>query len=144
MDDAGNFHGIYVPVYRKIGDYQVVLKFGHHQQRGVNIFKPGDKVRLVDNRTLQSYAYFEVKSSKLIAHGYLLLETMEKLPLNILEGHAFENYTRMPEVHIEGCSTGYNRPRGFLLSTCKKAVVEKCEFYKKERNYGDNCRYNTI
>lgn len=129
MDDAGNFHGFYVPVYRRIGDYKVMLKFGHHQQRGVNIFKPGDKVRLVDNRTLQPYAYFEVKNSKLLAHGYLLLETMEKLPLNIPEGHAFENYTRMPEVHIEGCSTGYNRPRGFLLSTCKKAVVENCEFY---------------
>ena len=35
----------------------------------------------------------------------------------------------MPQVHIENCRAGYNRPRGFLLSTNRDALVEKCTFY---------------
>lgn len=132
MDDAANIHGIYIPVSKKLNEHQVLLRFGHHQQRGINIFKTGDKVRLADNQTLQPYAEYEVTDSRLVNAEYLLLKTKEKLPQSIREGHVFENYSRMPEVHIKGCRSGYNRPRGFLLSTCKDVLVEECEFYNLE------------
>ena len=129
MDDVTNVHGIYVPVQRRLDEHRVLLRFGHPQQRGINIFKTCDKVRLVDNQTLQPYAEFEVRDSRLISKEYLLLETKEGLPQMIPKGNVFENHSRMPEVHIEGCRSGYNRPRGFLLSTCKRVVVENCAFY---------------
>ena len=60
---------------------------------------------------------------------HYLLETEETLPEYIPTGIVVENHSRMPRVHIENCSTGYNRPRGFLLSTNKDALVENCTFY---------------
>ncbi len=129
MDDAANFHGIYLPVKRKMGDRSVLLYFGHPQQRGINIFKKGDKIRLLDNKTLMHYAEFTVENSRLISGDFLLLTTVENLPKEIPMGHVFENHSRMPSVHVENCRCGNNRPRGFLISTCKKALVENCTFY---------------
>ncbi len=129
MDDACNVHGIYLPVERRLDDHTALLHFGHFQQHGVNIFRPGDAIRLVANDTLQPCACFTVKSSTLISGEYLMLETQEELPDPLPVGYAFENHTRMPEVHFEGCVSGYNRPRGFLLTTCKPVLVENCEFH---------------
>ncbi|MBQ8610077.1 MAG: hypothetical protein IJ412_00060 [Oscillospiraceae bacterium] len=129
MDDACNVHGIYLPVERKIDARTALLRFGHFQQKGINIFRPGDAIRLVANDTLQPCGCFTVKSSTLISGDYLLLETEEDLPEPLPAGYAFENHTRMPAVHFEGCVSGYNRPRGFLLSTCKPALVENCAFH---------------
>ena len=129
MDDACNVHGIYLPVERKLDTHTALLHFGHFQQYGVNIFRPDDAVRLVANDTLQPCGHFTVKSSTLISGKYLMLETEEPLPEPLPAGYAFENYTRMPTVHFEGCVSGYNRPRGFLFTTCKPVLVENCEFH---------------
>lgn len=129
MDDACNIHGIYMPVDRKLDDRKVLLSFGHPQQRGVNIFKPGDKIHLIDNRTLQPCSGYTVKAADLLSKEYLLLETEEDLPVEIPQGFVFENPDRMPEVHIENCNSGYNRPRGFLLTTGKDVLVEGCSFH---------------
>lgn len=129
MDDACNVHGIYLPVEQKIDARTALLHFGHFQQYGVNIFRPGDAIRLVANDTLHPRGYFTVKSSTLISGEYLLLETEEALPDPLPAGYAFENHTRMPQVHFEGCVSGYNRPRGFLFTTCKPVLVENCAFH---------------
>ena len=41
----------------------------------------------------------------------------------------FENHSRMPAAHITNCICGYNRPRGFLLTTNREVLVEGCEFH---------------
>lgn len=129
MDDACNIHGIYMPVEKKLSDKRVLLKFGHFQQYGINIFKPGDKIRFADNETMAEYAYATVKDAHLMSEKNVVLETKESLPENMKENHVVENYSRMPYAHIENCRCGYNRPRGFLLTTCKGALVENCTFY---------------
>ncbi len=129
MDDAGNFHGIYMPIVERCSDRCLRLRFGHSQQRGVNIFKTGDKIRIVNHETLESVCDFTVKTSTLLSVENVLLETEEILPVQIPEGFVVENHSRMPEVHIENCRTGYNRPRGFLLSTNRDVLVENCTFY---------------
>jgi hypothetical protein len=53
----------------------------------------------------------------------------EALPAEMQPDHVMENHTRMPEVHLDGCICGNNRPRGFLLTTCKTVLVENCTFY---------------
>ncbi|MDY6313667.1 MAG: hypothetical protein SPL89_00650 [Clostridia bacterium] len=45
MDDACSIHGIYMPVVKKLSCTRVLLRFGHFQQYGVNIFRRGDKIR---------------------------------------------------------------------------------------------------
>jgi len=39
-----------------------------------------------------------------------------------------ENISTAPEVHIHHTVSGFNRPRGFLLSTRGKVLVENCKF----------------
>ena len=75
MDDACNVHGIYMPVDKKINDTKVLLRFGHHQQYGINIFKKGDVIQFVDNETMAIYGNLTVKSSTLVSGKYLMLET---------------------------------------------------------------------
>lgn len=129
MDDAANIHGIYLPLHERLDDHRVLLTFGHHQQQGIMIFKPGDRIRLVDNNTLSPREEFTVAKSTLLSGRYLLLETCEALPAIIPKGFVFENHSRMPRVHIESCISGYNRPRGFLLTTNRDVLVENCEFH---------------
>ena len=129
MDDAVNIHGIYAPVSKKLSDTSVLLKFGHFQQAGINVFKKGDKIRLCDNESLAPYAYYTVKASRTLSETYLILETEEVLSADIKEGHVFENYSRMPKIHIENTKSGFNRPRGFLISNCQGTIIENCTFY---------------
>lgn len=129
MDDACNIHGIYMPVVKKLSCTRVLLRFGHFRQYGVNIFRRGDKIRFVDNKTMATYAYATVKSAQFMSEKNIILETNENLPENLRENHVIENHTRMPYAHIENCRCGYNRPRGILLTTCKGALVENCTFY---------------
>ncbi len=129
MDDAVNIHGIYAPFEKRISENSVLLKFGHFQQAGINVYKKGDKIRLCDNESLAPYAYYTVKDSRTLSENYFILETEEVISDDIKEGHVFENYSRMPRVHIENTKSGYNRPRGFLISTCNGALIENCTFY---------------
>ncbi len=129
MDDAVNIHGIYAPFIKRLSESSALLKFGHFQQSGINVFKKGDKIRLCDNETLSPYAYLTVKASRTLSEKYFILETEEPIPSEIKEGHVFENYSRMPRVHIENTNSGYNRPRGFLISTCNGTLIENCTFY---------------
>lgn len=129
MDDACNVHGIYMLIERKLSVNQMLLKFGHLQQFGINIFKPGDIIRLVEKDTMNPYSEFTVKSASLISGKYIVLETIQALPENINSDYVVENHTRMPYFHAENCSCGRNRPRGFLITTCNGALVEGCKFY---------------
>lgn len=129
MDDALNIHGIYMPCNQKLSNNEILLKFGHYQQVGVNIFKAGDRVRLVNNDTLLPVAEFTVEDSKFISKKYILLKIKEDLPKEIPDGYVFENISTAPKVHIKNCNSGYNRPRGFLITTAGETLIENCTFH---------------
>lgn len=129
LDDAGNFHGIYTIVEEKLDAHTLLLRYGHFQQRGINLYRPGDVVRLVDNQTMLPYQELTVTGAELLSGENLKLTVAETLPDSLQKDHVIENHTRMPSVHLDGCTCGNNRPRGFLLTTCKKVLVENCTFY---------------
>ena len=129
LDDAGNFHGIYTIVKEKTDSHTLRLGYGHFQQRGINLYRPGDRIRLVNNLTMQPYGELTVRESVLLSGECLQLTVEEVLPDTLETGHVIENHTRMPEVYLDHCECGNNRPRGFLLTTCKKVLVENCVFY---------------
>ncbi len=128
LDDAGNCHGNYLKLAKKLDAHTVLLSFGHPQQQGVNIFEKGDKIRIVDNMTMCAVAVVTVKSAELISKNFVRLETEEALP-ETKDSFAFENFTAMPELYINNCVCGANRPRGFLPSTWKKTVITNNTFY---------------
>ncbi|MBO5417337.1 MAG: right-handed parallel beta-helix repeat-containing protein [Clostridia bacterium] len=128
LDDAGNIHGIYTKFVRKTGERSVLLTFGHYQQRGLNLYDEGDVVHIADNRDMTFVAKLTVKKSYLISGDFVQVEFYEELP-ELLEGFVVENRTKMPELYINGCESGYNRPRGFLPTTWKKTVITNNVFY---------------
>lgn len=141
LDDAGNIHGNYLRCASVINEHTLLLTFGHPQQKGVNLFDPGDRVHLIDSRDMSNAAALTVKSAELLSPDYLRLELEEELPTlreHILEGHALEkeperyaveNFSKMPELYIHNCICGANRPRGFLPATWKKTVITNNTFY---------------
>ena len=128
LDDAGNVHGNYLKIAKVINENTLLLTFGHHEQKGVNIFSKGDIIRLVDNLKMTEIATVTVKEAMLISSDYIRLEVLETLP-PLKEGNTVENFTKMPELYINNCVSGYNRPRGFLPSTWKKTVITNNTFY---------------
>ena len=129
MDDACNIHGIYVKAPQKIGNNTFSATYGHPQLSGVNIFKAGDKVAVIDTETTQPLFVDKVMKSEVSADGSeITVTTYEDIP-EIPEGYVAENLSTAPEIHISGTESGANRPRGFLLSSAGKTLVENCKFY---------------
>lgn len=129
LDDAGNVHGNYHKIVKKLDTNTYLLTFGHGEQDGVNIYLNGDTVKVINNKTLlPASGELTVKNSHLLSDKYIILEFEQEAP-EFEEGYCTENISRMPELYIDGCITGNNRPRGFLCSTRKKTVVENCTFY---------------
>ncbi len=132
MDDAMNIHGIYNTVIANDGDKSYRLGFGHFQQRGIQIYRPGDEIAVIDKNTIKTLCRAKVVSASLISPDEVLLETDSVLPLVSEIGEDVlitENLTTAPEVYISGCESGNNRPRGFLISSSAKVVVENNLFY---------------
>ena len=128
LDDATNVHGAYARYVRTIDDHTILLDFNYWQQFGMEQFLPGDKVYIVDNRTMQPVAEMTVRSLDFFSSNALRLEFEEPLP-PMREGYVVENFTRMPEIYINNCECGDNRPRGFLLQTRKRTEVTNCTFH---------------
>ena len=126
-DDACNIHGIYALCKRLEAPERVICGFGHFQQRGINLCRPGDHVALIDRDTSETICTRYVVSSRLISPDELEIVLDSGITLG---GHyLIENLSTAPEVYIADCESGYNRPRGFLLSSGGKTLVERCRFY---------------
>ena len=128
MDDACNIHGIYLKDPKQESDYSIMTTYGHEQQKGLNIFRPGDIVHIINVETLEVVFASEVVESRQMEEDTLCIITKEPVP--VIPDHCVaENISTAPNVHICGTETGNNRPRGFLLSSSGKILVENCKFY---------------
>lgn len=129
MDDASNIHGIYTTV-AQIQPGELIAELNHYQQFGINSFRPGDTISVWKLNTTTPRCQVKVISSELIEPNFIKILVDDAS--GVCLGDLLENADRMPEVLIRGCRTGWNRPRGFLIATGKKAVVENCTFYNSE------------
>ena len=128
MDDAANVHGIYNLYTEKLPDGSMKLGFGHGQQRGIQVFRVGDRVSVIDSETNEIKAEGCVLEARLASPDQVIV----KLDCDVPEPGAHyvtENLSTAPEVYFADCESGYNRPRGFLISTAGKAIIERCKFY---------------
>lgn len=128
MDDALNVHGIYTIFHKQISDTAALFTYGHHQQKGINPFRPGDTAAIIDENSLETVATFTVKRAENISGDYLRIEADGEMP-QLYDGCILENLSTAPEVYIHHTESGNNRPRGFLLSSRGKTLVENCKFY---------------
>ena len=134
MDDACNIHGIY-GIIRSAENRVLTVGFGHFQQEGINFLRAGDTVAVIDRRKTETVCTRTVVSSELVSMKELrvtLSDTVSAEPdgLDFASGdYLLENLSTAPTVTIQNCECGYNRPRGFLISTSGKTVVDRCTFY---------------
>lgn len=126
-DDACNIHGIYLICDSNETPETIICTFGHYQQRGINICRVGDRVAIIDKKTSSTVCTRLVVASELISPEKLRLTLDRAVELG--EDYLVENLSTAPEIYISDCESGNNRPRGFLLSSAGKTVIERCKFY---------------
>ncbi|MFZ2656180.1 MAG: hypothetical protein WAX69_14710 [Victivallales bacterium] len=131
-DDATNVHGICTPVSRIISDDTVEVSLMHFQQHGVNVYKHGDNIGVLDRKSLLTKHTAVVRSSQLTDPEHVRIQFEGSISGTISAGDAIDNPDRMPNVLIRGCRTGNNRPRGFLISTPRKVMIEENTFYNSQ------------
>lgn len=128
MDDAVNVHGNYHLYLEREAEDTLILGFGHFQQEGVQTYRVGDMVHVIDSTTNDIKAEAKVVSAELISIQRIRLK-LDRAIETPGEYWVTENISTAPEVHIHHTESGYNRPRGYLLSSRGKVLVEKCKFY---------------
>lgn len=128
MDDASNVHGIYHLYKEKRSDGSMRLGFGHPQHRGIQPYRIGDRVAVINSETNETKAVGTVLSAHLASPDEIILNLDCDVPTPS-SNWVTENLSTAPEVSYSNCESGHNRPRGFLISTAGKAVVENCKFY---------------
>ncbi|MBQ7374338.1 MAG: right-handed parallel beta-helix repeat-containing protein [Clostridia bacterium] len=127
LDDGCNIHGIYGKVTKVCQD-KIAVRLMHGQQRGVKYINDGDEIVFVSSKDYTHRAKATVLKSVLSDEKDEIFVTVKNVEGEILEGFVVDNITAMPEVYVSGCSTGSNRPRGFLLTSVKPMVIENCLF----------------
>jgi hypothetical protein len=128
MDDAANIHGIYHLYQGKNADGSLKLGFGHFQQKGIQTYRVGDEVEVIDSVDLTVKARGRVVEAELVSPDEVRLLLDCPVP-EAGEYDVVENVTTAPDVYFADCESGYNRPRGFLLSSMGRILVERCKFY---------------
>ncbi len=145
-DDAVNVHGTHLKIVKKPADDQLVLRFMHPQTYGFRAFFEKDSVAFVHPATLVIYAYGVVKSTRRLSDREILV-TLEKPVPSVVRtdvpsgagsspssavgvGDVAENITWTPRLTFRhNVITGTNT-RGVLVTTRRKVVIEKNEFYR--------------
>lgn len=125
LDDPLNIHGIYVRLDRVLPDGSLLCEWVHNQQKGVCIGQKGDRIRIVNNRTMLPVWEGHLKETLHLNKDYLRILLDEPLDAPIQEGFVVENIDlSMPDVLIEHCTFRNNRARGLLLTSAGKVRVE--------------------
>lgn len=132
-DDGTNIHGIYAMV-EKVNEKKLEVSFKHFQQYGVDIYKKGDKITVLDGKTFERKAVLRLKERVVQNEKSCVLKFSKNISASV--GDIVENLSANPKVVIKNCKTGGNRPRGFLVATNKKAVIDGCGFSNSECGVG--------
>ncbi len=131
LDDGTNIHGIYTVVERIVSDKEIIARIAHFQQYGLNVYKPGDIISLINKSTMKVAVELTVDSSLFAdeKESLISLKFEQSISELIFVGDLLENAKRMPAAVLRNNRTGGNRPRGFLISTPGKVLIEKNHFW---------------
>jgi hypothetical protein len=124
LDDPTNVHGIYGRITRRISPEQIEVQLVHHQQLGIDIARPGDRVEFVRGDTLLTYHQSKVTAVERINKEYSIYTFAQTLPDDLAVKDAIANLDSNPDLTIRNCVVRNNRARGFLVSTGGKVLIE--------------------
>lgn len=124
MDDPINVHGTCVRIIEVKPGNTLVCRFMHDMSEGMVWGEVGDKVGLIDNKSMSTVAENTIKSIKTIDLKLFEVVLTNPIDKSIIVGSAMENLTWVPDVDIRNSHFGPCRARGLLISTPGKVVVE--------------------
>jgi hypothetical protein len=125
LDDAFNAHNNYT-VAKEAKGYTLDCVFKGAYYDRFKFYRTGDVFSVYNGRTAEIKGSFSVKGAVYTSANEFTLETGEDTAC-VRSGDIIE-FGRQPEITIRNCVTGRNRPRGFLLSSSAKTLVENCVF----------------
>lgn len=124
FDDCLNCHGIYMQIDKIINAKTVLARFVHHQQLGTELFKAGENVELIDHDTLLTTEKNVVKSVKPISRNLSVIEFEKEFGEKIKPKDCIESVDAAPNLTVTNCTMRKAFPRGLLITTRGKVVVE--------------------
>jgi len=138
-DDPINVHGTYLAVVEAEA-HALTLAYRHDQTAGFPSFAAGERIEIVDRRTLlpvHTTAVGRVTGPSgrdlVSAADPIRVELADPLPPDVLAvagsgDLAVENITRTPEVAITGCVFRHVPTRAILVTTRRPVRIEGCRF----------------
>lgn len=130
MDDALNIHGIYNKIIRSAPG-EMWVKYMHAEAKGIRIYRPGDRIALIDVSTVLPTGVVTVKDAEEINQDVTHLTLCEDVTAGV--GQITENLSRQPSLIMRGCDVRDNRARGMLLATKGDTLVEGNTFRIEEQ-----------
>lgn len=127
LDDALNVHGIYTRVFKK-GPNNITVQFVHKETKGIDLYRPGEQLSVVDPLTLLQKGEFTIQAVQVLNNDCVRL-TLNCSTENISIGDSTELKNDYPTVVFENNTVEYNRGRGILLASRAKTVVKNNYFH---------------
>lgn len=126
LDDALNIHSLYLKV-AGIAENKLLLKYMHHESKGIDIFKKGGILQVSKPDTLLPYAEFEIKNVNKINYDYVEVEIEGDISV-VETGDVADEISYVPDVIFENNVISKLRSRGMLLASSGKIVVRNNVF----------------
>lgn len=124
FDDCLNCHGIYMQIRQILDPHTVLAQLVHNQQLGLTLFHPGEHVELIDHNSLLSYGNNEVIAFESISRSLAIVRFKEELPKSVQIFDCIESTDACPNLTVKNCTFQKAFPRGLLITTRGKVLVE--------------------
>lgn len=124
MDDAINVHSTCLAITNVVSADRVRCRYMHPQAVGFTVFSPGERLRLINGRTLENGPELLVESVDRHDEREVTLKLSEALPSGWGVGDAVENADFQCAVTFRNNVVCNNRARGSLFTTPLPVVVE--------------------
>ena len=115
LDDALNVHGIFTRITDVAQDY-ITVKYMHKSAKGIDIFGAGDKISVLNPKTLVGNRCYTIKNAEVINLNDTKLYLNEPT-CDINVGEVVESITNNCDVIFENNRVFRNRARGILVAT---------------------------
>lgn len=126
LDDALNIHSLYLKVVG-ITENKLLLKYMHHESKGIEIFDKGGILQISKPDTLLPYAEFVIKNVNKINYDYVEVEVEGDISV-VKTGDVADEISYIPDVIFENNVISKLRSRGMLLASAGKIVVRNNVF----------------
>ena len=128
FDDCLNCHGIYMQIQQILDRRTVLAKLVHHQQQGLTLFHPHERVELVNHKTLLPRCKNHVSSFEHISRSLAIIQFEEEIEDSVQLLDCIESIDACPDLTVKNCTLQKAFPRGLLITTRGNVLIENNYF----------------